>query len=175
MLNKLSNNENKLLLGKKREIKKTIFLPFQVKHNLTMGLLEDCFNHNLVLSLINNLNNNSNNNKSNKEKKEKNSEKEKNENNLKEDEKNNNNNNNNKEKSLNNETNTKQNKLEEINDLLVEISEINSEIELFAMERRKRRFMKLIEKMAEKIDDSSINVDELTDILFFGHKLNKNE
>ena len=176
MLNKLSNNGNKLLLGKKREIKKTIFLPFQVKHNLTMGLLDDCFNHNLVLSLINNLNNNNNtnNNKSNKEKKEKNSEREKNENNLKEDEKNINNNIS-KEKSFNNEINTKQNKLEEINDLLVEISEINSEIELFAMERRKRRMMKLIEKMAENIDDNSINIDELTDILFFGHKLNKNE
>ena len=90
--------------------------------------------------------------------------------NIKEEEKNNKG-----EKVTNGEIITKQSKLEELNDLLVEISEINSEIELFAMERRKRRMMKLIEKMAENIDDNSINIDELTDILFFGHKLNKNE
>lgn len=58
---------------------------------------------------------------------------------------------------------------DEITDLLNEISEIGSEVELFAMERRKRRMMKLIEKMAEYIDESQIDIDELTNEFFLGN------
>ena len=32
--------------------------------------------------------------------------------------------------------------------------------------------MTLIEKMAEYIDEDSIDIDELTDLLFFGKKMN---
>ena len=73
----------------------------------------------------------------------------------------------------NSSINPKLKKTEEINDLLIEISEISREIELFAMERRKRRLMTLIEKMAEYIDEDSIDIDELTDLLFFGKKMNE--
>ena len=33
--------------------------------------------------------------------------------------------------------------------------------------------MTLIEKMAEYIDEDSIDIDELTDLLFFGKKMNE--
>ena len=85
-----------------------------------------------------------------------------------------------KEKNQNNQINQnnssinpKLKRTEEINDLLIEIAEISREIELFAMERRKRRLMTLIEKMAEYIDEDSIDIDELTDLLFFGKKMNE--
>lgn len=57
---------------------------------------------------------------------------------------------------------------DEIADILNEISEIGSELELFAMENRKRRMVKLLEKMAEYIDENAIDIDELTNEFFFG-------
>lgn len=59
-------------------------------------------------------------------------------------------------------------KKEEIHDLLNEISEIESELELFAMENRKRRMIKLIEKMSEYIDEDTIDIEQMTNEFFFG-------
>lgn len=66
------------------------------------------------------------------------------------------------------ENSSKKTNNDEIADILNEISEIGSELELFAMENRKRRMVKLLEKMAEYIDESSIDIDELTNEFFFG-------
>jgi hypothetical protein len=122
-----------------------------------MNLLEDCFTHDMVLVSPSMMK------KQEKEllelKKEQEKEKEKTQNNQI-----------NQSNSL---INQKFKKTEEINDLLIEIAEISREIELFAMERRKRRLMTLIEKMAEYIDEDSIDIDELTDLLFFGKKMNE--
>lgn len=61
-----------------------------------------------------------------------------------------------------------QSKEEEINDLLNEISEIGSELELFAMESRKKRMIKLIENMAEFIDEKTIDIEEITNEFLLG-------
>ena len=122
-----------------------------------MNLLEDCFTHDMVLVSPSMMK------KQEKEllelKKEQEKEKEKTQNNQI-----------NQSDSL---INQKFKKTEEINDLLIEIAEISREIELFAMERRKRRLMTLIEKMAQYIDEDSIDIEELTDLLFFGKKMNE--
>ena len=122
-----------------------------------MNLLEDCFTHDMVLVSPSMMK------KQEKEllelKKEQEKEKEKTQNNQ--------------INQSNSSINQKFKKTEEINDLLIEIAEISREIELFAMERRKRRLMTLIEKMAEYIDEDSIDIEELTDLLFFGKKMNE--
>ena len=155
----IKNNNTKkeeIKFLKKKRGTKFIF-PTQIKHNLTMNLLEDCFTHDMVLVSPSMMK------KQEKEllelKKEQEKEKEKTQNNQI-----------NQSNSL---INQKFKKTEEINDLLIEIAEISREIELFAMERRKRRLMTLIEKMAEYIDEDSIDIDELTDLLFFGKKMNE--
>ena len=56
-------------------------------------------------------------------------------------------------------------------DILIEISEISADLELFEMERRKRRMMKLIELMADQLDNSITNPNELTDLFFFNKKI----
>ena len=48
-----------------------------------------------------------------------------------------------------------------IKDILIEISEISADLELFEMERRKRRMMKLIELMADQLDNNITNPNEL--------------
>ena len=48
-----------------------------------------------------------------------------------------------------------------VKDILNEISEITADLELFEMERRKRKIMKLIELMADKLDNNLTNPDEL--------------
>ena len=151
----IKNKKEKIKFLQKKRGSKFIF-PAQIKHNLTMNLLEDCFTHDMVLVSPSMMK------KQEKEllelKKEQEKEKEKTQNN---------------QINQNNSTiNQKLKKTEEINDLLIEIAEISREIELFAMERRKRRLMTLIEKMAEYIDEDSIDIDELTDLLFFGKKMN---
>jgi len=155
----IKNNNTKkeeIKFLKKKRGTKFIF-PTQIKHNLTMNLLEDCFTHDMVLVSPSMMK------KQEKEllelKKEQEKEKEKTQNNQ--------------INQSNSSINQKFKKTEEINDLLIEIAEISREIELFAMERRKRRLMTLIEKMAEYIDEDSIDIDELTDLLFFGKKMNE--
>ena len=155
----IKNNNTKkeeIKFLKKKRGTKFIF-PTQIKHNLTMNLLEDCFTHDMVLVSPSMMK------KQEKEllelKKEQEKEKEKNQNNQ--------------INPNNSSINPKLKRTEEINDLLIEIAEISREIELFAMERRKRRLMTLIEKMAEYIDEDSIDIDELTDLLFFGKKMNE--
>ena len=155
----IKNNNTKkeeIKFLKKKRGTKFIF-PTQIKHNLTMNLLEDCFTHDMVLVSPSMMK------KQEKEllelKKEQEKEKEKTQNNQ--------------INQSNSSINQKFKKTEEINDLLIEIAEISREIELFAMERRKRRLMTLIEKMAEYINEDSIDIDELTDLLFFGKKMNE--
>ena len=155
----IKNNNTKkeeIKFLKKKRGTKFIF-PTQIKHNLTMNLLEDCFTHDMVLVSPSMMK------KQEKEllelKKEQEKEKEKTQNNQ--------------INQSNSSINQKFKKTEEINDLLIEIAEISREIELFAMERRKRRLMTLIEKMAEYIDEDSIDIEELTDLLFFGKKMNE--
>ena len=58
-----------------------------------------------------------------------------------------------------------------IKDILIEISEISADLELFEMERRKRRMMKLIELMADQLDNNITNPNELTDLFFFNKKM----
>ena len=58
-----------------------------------------------------------------------------------------------------------------IKDILIEISEISADLELFEMEKRKRRMMKLIELMADKLDNNITNPNELTDLFFFNKKM----
>ena len=155
----IKNNNTKkeeIKFLKKKRGTKFIF-PTQIKHNLTMNLLEDCFTHDMVLVSPSMMK------KHEKDllelKKEQEKEKEKTQNNQ--------------INQSNSSINQKFKKTEEINDLLIEIAEISREIELFAMERRKRRLMTLIEKMAEYINEDSIDIDELTDLLFFGKKMNE--
>ncbi len=148
----IKNKKEKIKFLQKKRGSKFIF-PAQIKHNLTMNLLEDCFTHDMVLVSPSMMK------KHEKDLLElkKEQEKEKTQNHQNQN---------------NSSINPKLKKTEEINDLLIEISEISREIELFAMERRKRRLMTLIEKMAEYIDEDSIDIDELTDLLFFGKKMN---
>ena len=156
MIKNNNTKKEKIKFLKKKRGSKFIF-PAQIKHNLTMNLLEDCFTHDMVLVSPSMMK------KQEKEllelKKEQEKEKEKNQNNQ--------------INQNNSSINPKLKRTEEINDLLIEIAEISREIELFAMERRKRRLMTLIEKMAEYIDEDSIDIEELTDLLFFGKKMNE--
>ena len=57
-----------------------------------------------------------------------------------------------------------------IKDILNEISEISADLELFEMEKRKRKMMKLIEVMADKLDNNITDPDELIDLLIFDKK-----
>ena len=57
-----------------------------------------------------------------------------------------------------------------LKDLLDEISEITADLELFEMERRKRKIMKLIELMAEQFDNNLINPDELLNLFILDEK-----
>ena len=57
-----------------------------------------------------------------------------------------------------------------LKDLLDEISEITADLELFEMERRKRKIMKLIELMAEQFDNNLINPDELLNLFILNEK-----
>ena len=54
-----------------------------------------------------------------------------------------------------------------IKDILNEISEISADLELFEMEKRKRKMMKLIELMAEKLDNNITNPNELINLYMF--------
>ena len=58
-----------------------------------------------------------------------------------------------------------------IKDILNEISEITADLELFEMERRKRKIMKLIEVMADKLDNNMINQDQLSNLHMFDKKI----
>ena len=57
-----------------------------------------------------------------------------------------------------------------VKDILDEISEITADLELFEMERRKRKIMKLIELMAEQFDNNLINPDELLNLFILDEK-----
>ena len=67
---------------------------------------------------------------------------------------------------LNEETNDENN----VKDILNEISEITADLELFEMERRKRKIMKLIELMADKLDNNLTNPTELLNLFMFDKK-----
>ena len=58
-----------------------------------------------------------------------------------------------------------------LKDILNEISEITADLELFEMERRKRKIMKLIEVMADKLDNNMINQDQLSNLHMFDKKI----
>ena len=57
-----------------------------------------------------------------------------------------------------------------LKDLLDEISEITADLELFEMERRKRKIMKLIELMADQFDNNAINPEELLNLFLLNEK-----
>ena len=67
---------------------------------------------------------------------------------------------------LNNEENDEDN----IKDILNEISEISADLELFEMEKGKRKMMKLIELMADKLDNNITNPNELINLFMFDKK-----
>ena len=54
-----------------------------------------------------------------------------------------------------------------IKDILNEISEISADLELFEMEKRKRKMMKLIELMADNLDNNITNPNELINLYIF--------
>ncbi len=138
-MNKENEENSNSLLHNKRR-RNQYTIPYAIKQKLTLRLMDDCFTDDLILISSK---------KANEMKKEEKSA---------------------QEPSNNTTTNPVSNtKDDEITDLLNEISEIGSEVELFAMERRKRRMMKLIEKMAEYIDESQIDIDELTNEFFLGN------
>lgn len=60
---------------------------------------------------------------------------------------------------------------EEKENLLEEIDEIVNELEIFEKNNRKIRIIKVMEKMAELIDEDLIDQEEITDYLFYGNKL----
>ena len=57
-----------------------------------------------------------------------------------------------------------------LKDILDEISEITADLELFEMERRKRKIMKLIELMADQFDNNAINPEELLNLFLLNEK-----
>ena len=57
-----------------------------------------------------------------------------------------------------------------LKDILCEISEISADLELFEMEKRKRKMMKLIEVMADKLDNNITNPNQLIDLYSFNKK-----
>ena len=57
-----------------------------------------------------------------------------------------------------------------LKEILNEISEISADLELFEMEKRKRKMMKLIELMADKFDNNITNPNELIDLYMFDKK-----
>ena len=138
-MNKENEENSNSLLHSKRR-RNQYTIPYAIKQKLTLRLMDECFTDDLILISSK---------KANEMKKEEKPV---------------------QESSNNTTTNPVSNsKDDEITDLLNEISEIGSEVELFAMERRKRRMMKLIEKMAEYIDESQIDIDELTNEFFLGN------
>ena len=138
-MNKENEENSNSLLHNKRR-RNQYTIPYAIKQKLTLRLMDECFTDDLILISSK---------KANEMKKEEKPV---------------------QESSNNTTTNPVSNsKDDEITDLLNEISEIGSEVELFAMERRKRRMMKLIEKMAEYIDESQIDIDELTNEFFLGN------
>lgn len=128
--NNYTTNANKNYLMNKRFRNKKL-IPFKLKQNFTVRLLNECFSNDIVL--VSKLP-------------------------RKKDERN----------FLTHPPNAPITKKEEIHDLLNEISEIESELELFAMENRKKRMIKLIEKMSEYIDENTIDIDQMTNEFFFG-------
>lgn len=52
-----------------------------------------------------------------------------------------------------------------------EIDEIANELEFFARKNRKEKMISLMYKIAESVDDSLIDIDELMDHYFLGNKL----
>ena len=58
-----------------------------------------------------------------------------------------------------------------IKDILNEISEISADLELFEMEKRKRKMMKLIELMADKLDNNITNPNELINLFNLNKKI----
>ena len=58
-----------------------------------------------------------------------------------------------------------------IKDILNEISEISADLELFEMEKRKRKMMKLLELMADKLDNNITNPNELINLFMLNKKI----
>ena len=58
-----------------------------------------------------------------------------------------------------------------LKDILNEISEISADLELFEMEKRKRKMMKLIELMADKLDNNITNPNELINLFMLNKKI----
>ena len=58
-----------------------------------------------------------------------------------------------------------------LKDILNEISEISADLELFEMEKRKRKMMKLIELMADKLDNNITNPNELINLFNLNKKI----
>ena len=73
--------------------------------------------------------------------------------------------------SQNNVNNEEKHDNDNIKDILNEISEISADLELFEMEKRKRKMMKLIELMADKLDNNITNPNELIDLFKFNKKM----
>lgn len=151
------NNEKKKckcpeLLGKKRQINLDGDLPYHIKKKFTKNILLNEKNNQIILISLNEYN------KSNEQQIE-----EKSSNKLQVV----------KSKSKldsktanTDETDTNTN----IKDILNEISEITADLELFRMEKRKRRMMKLIELMADQFDNNLTDSEELSNLFKFGKK-----
>jgi hypothetical protein len=56
-----------------------------------------------------------------------------------------------------------------------EVHLILNELELFERENRKRKHIFLLEKLAEQFEEDTIDINELTDFIFFGDKLSNIE
>ena len=54
-----------------------------------------------------------------------------------------------------------------VKDILNEISEITADLELFEMENRKRKMMKLIELVSDRLDNNMTNPEELINLFLF--------
>ncbi len=150
------------LLGKKSKLNFDEDLPYHIKKKFTKNILLSEKNDKIVLISANEYNKNnksSNEEKTNNKLPQVNSTKNK----AKIDTRNHSQNNINIEETDDNNN---------IKDILNEISEISADLELFEMEKRKRKMMKLIELMAEKLDNNITEPNELTDLYMFEHKLN---
>lgn len=149
---------NDFLLRKKRKCSfHEIIIPHKLKEKLTVKLLNDVMPEELVLVKPQKNTNKEDNTKSN------------NQNTTTNNTSADNNNSKESKNKCEKEINPEKKQEEEIKDILNEISEITSSLELFEMESRKKRMIKLLGIMADNIDEDAINTDDLTNEFFLGN------
>lgn len=140
---------NSLLKRKRKFENEVLMIPNKIKKNISLKLIENGLCNELVLFKTKqnkgaeNTNNSGNSPRSNNQ---------------------------NKEKEEIKDSKNKNTEEEEIKDLLNEISEIQATLDLFEMEKRKKKMIKMLELMADNIDENSIDIEQLTNEFFFGKK-----